>query len=765
MKHTFRAFSILAILALLFATFGYMAQPAKADPAYVCLPTCEENDARFFTVAGTGLQTLADETIRLQLAAPGDAATIEIGIFDGDTSGMWDTGTTALQYNLYADPLAIGDETILVAQWSGSDMYDNDWYTVTLPNAPEAKAPSGNYFYHLYAHTTAPGTTYFSNFKARTDGYLFTVRPSVFAFMAALNTMEDAYVIYPNLPELTTTTYDGSFSFYVHVPSSVSYFTESDGDLDYGSWNQATKDTDDLDTPNDVFPDWAVGTSAVFEGIAVGLNGASGDPADDSPALLYKRSPSVFYTVTDPNGNVYQNDNPSGNMEWEQFRLETDPAVPADYYVTELLPSGLYHIQLQGMDLHNLNAWRFSHSMLGVCPAPPEGTPDPCKEPLHPYTIGDTLYNDANGNGLQDEGEAGIPGVLVNLLDSNGQTVRDINGSPITTVTGADGAYSFEVEGQFIDSQTGQMIADGVYIVQVDQANFAAGGPLAGLTSTTGGEQQTNTVVDANVLTYDFGYNLPCTPNNDNLANGAAIVALNPAACQGQQNGLMFHGTASTYITGDAFSNGCLRSVGTHSVEVTDGLVQYVGPSFGNLSLINPLPVQVPETLPESAWKVNPPNCSDPAAHNVKAKDFKGDVNLEPGLYCITGDLKINANQHFTGSGVTLYLVNGGLHINGKATVQLTAPPLDVAAVYPALPNILFYVNGVNGRPQVQINGNSDSFFDGVVYAPGSEVEVLGTGLVNGIHHLQIIGWDVRIGGTADVYVNYQGSGLPVCTP
>jgi hypothetical protein len=50
-----------------------------------------------------------------------------------------------------------------------------------------------------------------------------------------------------------------------------------------------------------------------------------------------------------------------------------------------------------------------------------------------------------------------------------------------------------------------------VYTVKVDASNFNTGGPLAGMSSTTGGNQQTDTVIDDDVLTYDFGYRIPPT--------------------------------------------------------------------------------------------------------------------------------------------------------------------------------------------------------------------------------------------------------------
>ena len=55
------------------------------------------------------------------------------------------------------------------------------------------------------------------------------------------------------------------------------------------------------------------------------------------------------------------------------------------------------------------------------------------------YTIGDFVWNDANGNGIQDTGETGIPGVAVSLLASNGTTVVG------STTTDANGKYSFTV--------------------------------------------------------------------------------------------------------------------------------------------------------------------------------------------------------------------------------------------------------------------------------------------------------------------------------
>ena len=59
-------------------------------------------------------------------------------------------------------------------------------------------------------------------------------------------------------------------------------------------------------------------------------------------------------------------------------------------------------------------------------------------------SLGDFVWNDLNGNGIQDSGEPGIQGVLVELLDKAGNAVLDpITSLPKTTYTGLNGDYLF----------------------------------------------------------------------------------------------------------------------------------------------------------------------------------------------------------------------------------------------------------------------------------------------------------------------------------
>jgi hypothetical protein len=503
---------LLLIAALIVSPLAYFSKPVAAQAGYTCLPSCETNDARFLSLAGVGLSTVADQPIILFFGAPADSATVEIGIFDGETGGRWDLNTTDTTWTLFTDPELVGTGGTAVIERFGSTMADNDWTTFVVNNIPAARSPSGNYFYRLEITPRVLGTSYWSNFKVRTDSVVMLVaRP--FSYVAPLLTTEDRNTVYPNYPSLSGSTYNGQFDFHVYMPQSVTSFTTWDGDSDFGSFDNADSDTDDFNTPNNEKPAWADPVSTNFEGVATSPNGTTGNPSDDTSFELFRRSPSVIYNVILPDGRALDNMDPTGNVEWERFVISSDPADQPDQLITGLIPSGLYNIHALGVDLSNLNAWKLPYQVVPVCPVVIPGTePDPCETPLFPYLIGDTVFNDPNENGVQETGEAGIPGVVVYLLDSNGLPVNDINGNPISTTTNADGMYYFNVPGRTIDLYTGEVILDGIYTVRVGAENFTAGGPLNGMTSTTGGEELTRTVIDDNVLTYDFGYHEPIQP-------------------------------------------------------------------------------------------------------------------------------------------------------------------------------------------------------------------------------------------------------------
>ncbi len=109
--------------------------------------------------------------------------------------------------------------------------------------------------------------------------------------------------------------------------------------------------------------------------------------------------------------------------------------------------------------------------------------------------VGDFIWNDADGDGVQDTGEPGLPGVTVQLYDASGVNLV------ASTVTTATGGYLF----------TG--LADATYVVKVVTSTI----PLPAGFTQTGDPDADDLYTSAQpghgdglggvpVLTQDFGY-------------------------------------------------------------------------------------------------------------------------------------------------------------------------------------------------------------------------------------------------------------------
>ena len=104
-------------------------------------------------------------------------------------------------------------------------------------------------------------------------------------------------------------------------------------------------------------------------------------------------------------------------------------------------------------------------------------------------SIGDFIWNDANNDGVQGAGEAGIEGVTVTLLDTFGNVIA-------TTTTGTNGEYLFP------------NLPAGQYTVLVDPATLPSGfSPSYDLDGTDTTNAATVTIgADENQVDVDFGY-------------------------------------------------------------------------------------------------------------------------------------------------------------------------------------------------------------------------------------------------------------------
>lgn len=589
-----------------------LALPAAAQPDYNYFPGgASTDDGRTVALAGSQIETLAQDSLTFLLAVPPGEDQFELGIFDGDTgmadaSGMrhWDLRSTQLQYALFYDPYRTGttDPANLVGVWRGNETNpmsdpngtwaadsptfpDNGWWnlTVNVPEPPEpqpGQAPSGATFYHLCISYQAgtgdnlddpctgdprpadsqPQTI--SNFKLRATTNI-SVLSFAFAYEGAMRLVggnEDLAIIYPEytwgfVPPtgsdfwLTTpTTYDGNWSFNIELPTSQTALELFGGDFDFGTIAgqrsfpsllpiEQCIDDDDIDSPNTAdWPPFAIGAGGVRldDSLPEGAR-PNGSPADDNIPDLFRRSPCVYWTLTSPgpdgdletagDNQVYSNMNPSSQREWEQFRVSAESdcsSANSDYCVSDLLPAGVWQVDVKGVDLSNLNAWR-SNNISGFCLN--------CTVLPRPYLVGDTVFADLDGDGQQEDGEPGISGVLMELVDANGSVIDTVpTGDPSAyepaaweacrqrnTGTGQAiddlGLYCFNVN---VPDRDPDAIDSESYTVRVAAANFAPGGALyeyfgAAPEASRESPEQTDTVVEQgdNVMTYDFGYYVP----------------------------------------------------------------------------------------------------------------------------------------------------------------------------------------------------------------------------------------------------------------
>ncbi len=248
-------------------------------------------------------------------------------------------------------------------------------------------------------------------------------------------------------------------------------------------------------------------------------------------------------------------------------------------------------------------------------------------------------------------------------------------------------------------------------------------------------------------------------PISTPMFNGNAIVSLSPEDCKA----VVYQGNANTNVTGggifvnsdcadSAFFNNssaaylsapCLQSVGGITYE--PGAINI--PSECIISGVAPLPTPI---YPD-------PTCSGSATKdgNVLSPgtvpgDFppSGVTMLNPGIYCVGGDFRVNANDFLTGHEVVIRVDNGYVRWNGNATIDLSAP---TSGPFAGL--LLFLPEG--NTNYVEINGNSGSEFTGTILAPSSDVSILGTGIATGLNS-QIIGYTVDLTGNGNTLINYN---------
>src|SRR5438445_1231516 len=448
----YRAIAILAAAVMVVGAFAVVRHALSPPPGSsnlsnpgptpkysgTGLPSLDPDDAKFFGVAGSGQSTLEGVMIVLYIGVPAGTSTFSVGLFDGDVGGAWDDGSASFSYKIYKDPLKNDTTTMPLDTITSAQATNDDWYDKSYSTDNAAKAPSGNFFYRMDAGWTfGTPTGGFNNFKVRTSGQISVRAGQDFGFAAGPQNAGpggdpwvgsgDPHPGDQNDPNANS--YDGRFTYYFYVPTSLPSITFWDGD------NDRADDTDDPNTPN-TDPDGS--GPAVAEGVNPGA------PADDppSPVACCTVPPSIYYDILDPQGHLFTNDNPSGNTEWERF-VVGDTASDPDILVSYELKPGLWRYHVHGMDAHNLNVLGSTYEIYSTTDLPLTVNPAPSVSPDHTLhsSSGKTLYYShtvKNMGGLDEFNLAASSShgwATAIYADSNGNGVLD-PGEPKITQTG-----------------------------------------------------------------------------------------------------------------------------------------------------------------------------------------------------------------------------------------------------------------------------------------------------------------------------------------
>ena len=249
-----------------------------------------------------------------------------------------------------------------------------------------------------------------------------------------------------------------------------------------------------------------------------------------------------------------------------------------------------------------------------------------------------------------------------------------------------------------------------------------------------------------------------------------AIVALNDGLCDGNLNGAFFGGSGDTFVMkGGIFTNGCLRGNGSYYfVYVDHGYVRYVGGTSGPLNFDpDPEQVNIPITEIVDLAEVIQAECDKlpfyPAVSPIRSAEqtilypgnylgsnfIDGATELKPGLYCVTGNIAINADDHVTGTDVTIFLTGGSVSINGGASLVLSAPQQEIGPLN-IFRHLLFYVKEGN----VTWNSGSDHHAAGRVYVPEGKIALSGNSALGATFlNTQFVGWNVEVTGNATIEI------------
>jgi hypothetical protein len=279
-----------------------------------------------------------------------------------------------------------------------------------------------------------------------------------------------------------------------------------------------------------------------------------------------------------------------------------------------------------------------------------------------PIEIGNRVWRDANGNGIQDPGESGIAGVTVRLFSA-------ANALLATAVTNSAGEYYF-VSGSGVDSDlndhigivNGNIAENTAYQIRIDKlADFASGGPLA------------STILSPQNAAQPANGNAARTDNDPllDIADSDAALVANPV---GSPAGSF---PAVSITTGAAGNNNHAIDFGFVPLPSVSGRVYRE--TGGNTTDDNPTgasPTTDPGMATQVAISCTPANAySGPANVTTGADGRYSFADIAPGAVCVVTETQpsgyTNAYNSPGAGGVNTSGGVAGSTANGVITITV----------------------------------------------------------------------------------------------
>ncbi len=262
--------------------------------------------------------------------------------------------------------------------------------------------------------------------------------------------------------------------------------------------------------------------------------------------------------------------------------------------------------------------------------------------------------------------------------------------------------------------------------------------------------------------------------------NGATIVGMGKECDKQVGGGVHFDsGSLVTVLTGGGvYSNDCVTMKSNADVTVTGGNVTchvgttcetenmnmtgptYMDPGYHPLTGEELVDLEIfdahCDALPDYGSSNGGSGTIDPGRYTTWT--FNDPVHLNPGLYCVTGTVKMNAGGEIDGTGVTIYYTGTDLTINGHADSELSAPNLNGGTPdHYAIEDVLLYVPQTISA-DIKINGNSGNVFGGTLWAPASYYKITGTSDSTNptTMGVSLVGQTVWISGTSYLNLEYN---------